>query len=425
MLSRRTLLAAAGALPALPRLAAAAPRPPAPPATGPDEAPEDEALWARVAGEFTLDRTVVNLNNGGCCPTPRVVHEALERYLDLSNTAPVYAMWQLLEPGVESVRRELAAEAGCDPEELAVTRNASEALQTAQLGLSLAPGDEVLTTDQDYPRMLDTWEQRVRRDGIVLKKVAFPVPLLDPAPLLDALRAALTPRTKVLHVSHVVFLTGQVLPVKALCAFAREHGLVSIVDGAHAFAHVPVDLHDLGCDYYGTSLHKWLLAPVGTGFLYVRRPRIRDHWPLTPAAASLAENIRKFEEIGTHPAANHDAVAEALVFHRGIGRARKHARVHALRRRAELGLAGLPNLRLHTPADPALSGAIGLVEVVGVEPGKLTAALWERWRILATPITHPAFRGVRITPNVYTLPREIDVFVEAMRVLAAEAPAAR
>jgi len=422
MLTRRALLASSALAGAalLPVAAHAASRAvPSPPIPDPFAGPSgDEDFWRAIQDEFTLDRSMVNLNNGGCCPTPRVVHEALKRYLDQANQAPAYQLWQLQEPGVETVRRELAREAGCDPEELAITRNASEALQCAQLGLTLQAGDEVVLTDQDYPRMQDTWDQRAAREGIVIKRVSFPVPLADPQQIVDAYRAAITPRTRVLHMSQLVFMTGQVLPVKALCALAKERGLVSIVDGAHAFAHVPTNLHDMGCDYYGTSLHKWLLAPVGTGFLYMRKERIADHWPLTPANASRKGDIRKFEEIGTHPAANHDAIAEALLFHRRIGMERKHTRLHALRMRWSDALRGHPKVKLWTPDDPAVSGAMGLFSVAGKEPAALVSALWEKYRTQATVITHAQFSGVRVTPNVYTTPEELDGFVAAVRALA-------
>ena len=413
MLSRRAILASAALLPAIAQ--ARSPTPIVPPAPA-----SDDDFWREIQGAFTLDRTIVNLNNGGCSPSPRVVHEALKRYLDISNQAPVHYMWSTLEPQIESVRRELAKEAGCDPEELAITRNSSEALQIAQLGIDLRAGDEVVTTDQDYPRMSDTWDQRAAREGIVVKRVSFPVPLTDPAALIGALEAAVTPRTRVIHVSHVVFLSGQVLPVKQVCAWARARGIVTIVDGAHAFAHFPYRIDDIGCDYYGVSLHKWLMAPVGTGFLYVRRERIAGHWGLQPTGIARKADIRKFEEIGTHPAAMHDAIAEALVFHRGIGAARKHARLYRLRRYWSDALAQDPRVHLLTPSDPAVSGAIGVFAVDGLEPAAITAALWERWRILATPIVHTAVKGVRVTPSVYTTFPELDTFVAAVQKLLAE-----
>jgi selenocysteine lyase/cysteine desulfurase len=383
-----------------------------------DEAASDENYWREIQQAFTLDRTIINLNNGGCCPSPRVVHEALKRYLDISNQSPVYHMWQILEPNIESVRRRLASAFGCDPEEMAITRNASEALQIAQLGIDLKAGDEVVTTNQDYGRMLDTWEQRVRRDGITLTKVSFPVPPKSMDVLAERLLSAITPATKVLHFCHITNLTGQIFPVKRIADEARRRGIKTVVDGAHAFAHFPYKASDLGCDYYGTSLHKWLLAPIGTGFLYVRRENIPSLWPLTPAAASRADNIRKFEEIGTHPAANHNAIAEALTFHEGIGIDRKAARLRYLRNRWADRLGRNPKFRIHTNLDPAHSCAIGNVETIGVPTGQVVAQLWEKWRIIATPIVHDEYTGLRVTPNVYTTLEEVDTFIAAMEKIA-------
>jgi selenocysteine lyase/cysteine desulfurase len=413
MYSRRSLLAAAAT--ALPLAAQARPResapaPPAPPSG-------DDDFWRAIQREFTLDRTVINLNNGGCSPSPRVVHEAFKRYLDQTNLLPPYELWQLLEPNVESVRRELAALAGCEADELAITRNASEALQIAQCGLRLQPGDEVVTTDQDYPRMLDTWTQLERRLGIVVRRVDFPAPLTDGSAFLDAIRGAFSARTKVLHFSQLTFLSGAEPPAREACAFARERGALSIVDGAHAFAHLPTNLHEMGCDYYGTSLHKWLLAPIGTGFLYMRKEHVAGHWALQPTHPDRDGDIRKFEEIGTHPAANHDAIAEAIAFHRGIGGARKLERLRWLRARWTDALAGHPRIRVHT--NLSAGGALATFSIEGIEPAAITTALWDRWRIFATQIVHPRVSGVRVTPNVYTMPEEIDTFVAAVRTLAA------
>ena len=385
----------------------------------PTDAAMDESYWREIQQAFTLDRTIINLNNGGCSPSPRVVHEAFKRYLDISNQAPVYHMWQILEPNIESVRRRLAADFGCDAEELAITRNASEALQIAQLGIDLKPGDEVVTTNQDYGRMLTTWDQRVRRDGIKLKKISFPVPPPSMDDLAARLISAITPATRVLHFCHITNLTGQIFPVKKICDEARRRGIKTIVDGAHAFAQFPFKLADLGCDFYGTSLHKWLLAPIGTGFLYVRRDEIRALWPLQPAAASQTDNIRKFEEIGTHPAANHNAIVEALNFHEGIGAERKAARLRYLRDRWATRLAPQPKFKIHTSLDPAQSCAIANVQIIGVPTAKVVTRLWDRWRIIATPIVHEEFEGLRVTPNVYTTLEEIDTFAAAMEHIAA------
>jgi selenocysteine lyase/cysteine desulfurase len=384
----------------------------------------DESYWREIQQAFTVNRSYVNLNNGGVCPSPRVVQEAMKRYLDLSNEAPVYTMWQLLEPRVESVRRDLAREFGCDPEELAITRNASEGLEAVQLGLDLNPGDEVLTTTHDYGRMLTTWRQRERRDGIVLKTIPFPFPPPSLDALAEGFEQALTPRTKVILVCHMTNLTGQIFPVKRICRMARERGIETIVDGAHAFAHFPFAQEDLDCDYYGTSLHKWLFAPHGTGFLYVRRSKIGRVWPLMAAEKRQDEDIRKFEEIGTHPAANHNAIAEALVFHRGIGAERKAERLRYLRDRWMRRLAAQPRVRIHTSFDPAMSCAIGNVQVEGIDTRKLAQHLFDTRGIIVVPIQHEEFEGLRVTPCVYTTTDEIDLFAEAMeRVIAKGLPA--
>jgi selenocysteine lyase/cysteine desulfurase len=384
----------------------------------PDEVARDEDFWREIQLAFDLDRTMVNLNNGGVCPSPRVVMEAVRRYLEYSNQAPSYYMWRHLETEVESVRRELAREAGCDPEELALTRNASEALEAVQLGLPLERGDEVLTTDQDYGRMLTTWDQRARRDGIVVRQLAFTVPATDMASLVQVFERAITPRTKVIHFCHITNLSGQIFPVRDICRMARARGIRTIVDGAHAFAHFPFVLGDLECDCYGTSLHKWLLAPVGTGFLYVRRDLIPSIWPLTPANERLAADIRKFEEIGTHPAATHNAIAEALVFHHALGAERKAERLRYLKARWAEPLRQHPRVRLLTSLDPAHSCGLGCVGIEGLDPGRIAADLWERHRVIVTPIKHAEFEGVRVTPNVYTTLGEVDLFVDVMRALA-------
>ena len=379
-----------------------------------DEVASDEDWWREAQQAFTVDRSLINLNNGGVSPSPRAVQEAMRRYLELSNEAPVYTMWKLLEPQIEPVRRGLAAEFGCDPEEMAITRNASESLETCILGIDLEKGDEVLTTNQDYPRMLTTWRQRARREGIVLKTISFPVPPPSLDDLLDRFARAITPRTRVIMLCHITNLTGQIFPVKEVCRLGRERGIEVIVDGAHAFAHFPFKLADLDCDYYGTSLHKWLLAPHGTGFLYVRRSKIAKLWPMMAAPAEMTNDIRKFEEIGTHPAANHNAIAEALTFHQGLGAERKAARLRYLRDRWMRRLSGGKGVQLHTSFDPAMGCAIGNVGLEGIHPEALTTHLWDRRRIIVTPILHEEFQGLRITPNVYTTLGEVDAFGDEM-----------
>jgi isopenicillin-N epimerase len=374
---------------------------------------DDEVYWGAIQRAFDTDRTMVNLNNGGCSPTPTHVLEQMIRDLRFSNELPVYNMWAVLEPRIESVRRDLAKDFGCDLEEMAITRNASEANEIMILGLDLKPGDEVIVTNQNYGRMLTTWRQRARREGIVVKEISFKVPPPSQQYLVDQFKAAITPRTRVIEVTHITNLTGQIMPVKELMDLARPLGIEVFVDGAHAYAHFPFTRDQLAVDYYGTSLHKWLLAPVGAGFLYVRKEKQKKLWPLMAAPPEMDENVRKYEEIGTHPAANHNAISTALAFHRGIGADRKIARLRYLRDRwAKRLLAESDRVRVLTPLDSPYAGAIGLFAVEGLDMPKLGGWLMDKYRIVNTPIVHPEFSGIRITPNVYTTVDEIDLFAE-------------
>jgi selenocysteine lyase/cysteine desulfurase len=375
---------------------------------------QPELFWGEIARAFTVDRGMVNLNNGGVSPSPRLVQEAMQRHLAVSNEAPAYTMWRILEPEREGVRARLAQAFGVDPEEVAITRNASESLQTCQFGFDLERGDEVLTTTQDYPRMLTTFRQRERREGIRLVQFSIPTPCEDPGEVVRRYEQHLTPRTRMILVSHMVFLTGQVLPVAEVVALGRRHGIPVIVDGAHALAHLDFRIGELDCDYYASSLHKWLFAPHGTGLLYVRRDKIGGLWPLMAAAEEQARDIRKFEEIGTHPAANALAIAEALVFHEALGPARKLARMIELREYWAEPLARHERVRFHTSRKPGFAGGFALVEIEGVDPEKLTAHLWEKHKIFVVAIRHDEFRGIRVSPSVYTLKSELDRFVDAM-----------
>jgi len=380
----------------------------------PEEIARDESFWLEVQQAFTVDRSLINLNNGGVSPAPSIVQEAMKRHLDYSNEAPVYTMWQILEPQREGVRQRLARAFACDAEEIALTRNASEGLQICQFGLDLQPGDEVLTTTQDYGRMITTFKQRERREGITLKQFPIPVPAEDPAEIVRLFEAHITERTRLILMCHIINLTGQILPVKPVVQMARARGIPVIVDGAHAFAHFDFTHDDLDCDYYASSLHKWLLAPHGTGLLYVRRDKIDGLWPLMAAPDTMNDNIRKFEEIGTHPAANYLAIAEALTFHQGIGPRRKDERLRYLTHYWAERLLQHDRVRLHTSLKPEFSCALANVEVVGVDSGALGKHLWDRHRIIVTPIKHDEFEGMRITPNIYTTLEELDRFCDAM-----------
>ncbi len=381
----------------------------------PAEVARDEDYWAEIRRSFDADRTLINLNHGGVCPAPAPVLEAQIRDIRFANAAPAHQLWDVLEPRVESVRRELAREFGCDPEEMAITRNASEGMQTLISGIDLKPGDEVLATNQNYGRMMTAWDQRARREGIVVRRISLPTPLPSPSAVVERFRDAMTPRTRVVEVTHVVNLTGAILPVREIVAMARQRGAETFVDGAHAFAQIPTSRDELDCDYYAASLHKWLLAPIGTGMLYVRKAKIRSIWPLMAAKPEWDGDIRKFEEIGTHPAANHNAVASALAFHRGIGVDRKLARLKYLRDRWAARVSeGNPRARPLSPIDDAQASGIGLLGIEGVDPRRLKEHLWGMHRIITAAIVHDEFRGLRVTPNVDTSLDDVDTFAEAV-----------
>lgn len=386
----------------------------------PEDVAADESYWREIQFAFSLDRTLINLNNGNQCPAPTVVHEACKRYMDWANQAPAYHR-ALIERNIETARRRLAAEFGADPEEIAITRNASESLQIAQMGIDLKPGDEVITTEQDYPRMLTTWDQREKRDKIKVTRLDFPCPTTQ-ADLLRRFEAAITPQTKVLHFCHITNQSGQLFPVRELSSMARRQGIITIVDGAHALGHFPFKLSDLGMDYYGVSLHKWLLAPLGTGLLYVRKDRIASTWPLQAAPTRRDNDIRKFEEIGTNSPAPKAAINEAIAFQQAIGIERKAARLRYLTLRWANELKKQERIRLHSSLEPGQTWGLAVVSINGMDSNKLVSHLWDKYRIVITAIGHDnpkepnlSYHGLRVTPNIYTPLEEIDTFVEAMQ----------
>ena len=386
-------------------------------AGNPKDIARDESFWREIQQGYTADRSMINLNNGGVSPAPRVVQEAMKRHLDFSNTSPAYSMWQILEPQREPVRRRLARFSKCSPEEIALTRNASEGLQIVQNGLNLSSGDEVLTTTQDYGRMINTFKQRECRDGIVMKQFKIPVPAENDNEIVHLFEKNITPKTKMILMCHMINLTGQILPVKKVVRMARKYDIPVIVDGAHAFAHFDFDMTDLECDYYATSLHKWLCAPHGTGMLYVRKNKIPGLWPLQASNECGKDDIRKFEEIGTHPAANYLAIGDALTFHQGIGSKNKEARLTYLRDRWAKRLLKHDGITLHTSLNPKKGCAIATVQIEGIETSDVAKHLWSKYRIFVVAINHKEFTGCRVTPHVYTTIEEIDRFSDAMETI--------
>jgi|WetSurMetagenome_2_1015567.scaffolds.fasta_scaffold78914_1 isopenicillin-N epimerase len=386
----------------------------------PEEVAQDEFFWREIQLAFKLDRTLINLNNGFTSPTPRVALESVWRYMDMVNMLPVHYQGQIAG-NVQTLRLRMAKEFGCDPEEVALTRGASEALQIVQNGIDLKPGDEVVTTDQDYPRMLTTWDQRMRREGIKVTRFQFPVPTTQDD-LYRRFEKAISPRTKVFHFTHITNLTAQLFPVQRLSRLARSKGIVTIVDGAHALGQFPFKLRDLECDAYGVSLHKWLLAPLGNGLLYVRRDMIPKFWPLQAAPEQQDNDIRKFESIGTHPWAIRAALGEALAFHQAIGAERKAARLRFLTLRWANALKAHPRIKILSElSDPPQAWGVAAVNIEGIDVRALAKFLMDNYRIVAVPLVGGAppnsvfdYQALRVSPNVYTTLEEIDTFVQAM-----------
>ncbi|MCD9189555.1 MAG: aminotransferase class V-fold PLP-dependent enzyme [Pyrinomonadaceae bacterium] len=383
-----------------------------------EQAAMDEDYWAGVQQAFSVTRGIVNLNNGGVSPSPRMVTEAFVRYTWQQEDATAYTMWQLLEPQSETIRTGLAEIFGCDAEEIAITRNASESLETLLMGMDFKAGDEILSTTQDYPRMLTTLRQREMREGLKLNLIKVPVAPKDVDDLATPFERAITPKTKLILISHQINLTGQIMPVKKVCEMARSKGIETIVDGAHSFAQFDFKQSDLGCDYFGTSLHKWLYAPKGTGMLYVKKDKIPKIWALMASEDRNKNDIRKFEEIGTHSAAMRLAIGEAVLFHNAIGGKRKEARLRYLSRYWMNKLKDVPKVGFNTSFDDAQSCAIGNFKIEGIDPVQIGSYLMAKHKIFTTPIVHEEFTGIRITPNVYTTLWELDRFCEIVAGIA-------
>jgi selenocysteine lyase/cysteine desulfurase len=327
-------------------------------------------------------------------------------------------MWRILDQGRETIRTNLANLAGCSAEEIAVNRNASEGLETIIFGLSLKPGDEVVASRQDYPNVVHAWKQREIRDGIKIRWVNLQLPSEDEAYLVAQYVSAFTPKTKVVHLTHMINWNGQILPVARIAREAHKQGIEVVVDGAHSFAQLQFNIPDFHCDYFASSLHKWLYAPIGSGLLYVKKEKIKNLYPLFASDNPQKEDIRKFEHLGTRPFFIEQAIGKALEFHEMIGSERKQKRLHYLKNYWMEKVKGLPNVKLHTSFHQAWGGAIGLVSVEGRKPGELDAYLMNTYKIHTTSIDWENIKGVRVTPNVYTTTKNLDVLVQGIREFA-------
>lgn len=385
----------------------------------------DEDYWSVIRQGFSVSQNITILNNGGVSPCPTVVMDAVNRYNELANQGPSYFMWRILDQGREPLREKLALLAGAAPQEIAINRNATEALNTVIFGLDLNPGDEVIGSKQNYPNMIQAWQQRALRDGIVYNQLNFNYPTEDDEAIVSAYEKAITPKTKIIYVTHVINWIGQILPVKKICQMAHRHGLEVIVDGAHSFGLLDFKIPDLECDYFGTSLHKFLSAPIGSGMLWIRQDKIAKVWPLLCNSAPKSADIRKFETLGTRSFPIEQGIGEALNFHNAIGGKRKEARIRYLKNYWAEQAARIPGVKIHTSFKDAYACAICGVSVDGLTPQELDAALFGTYKIHTVGVSWENIHVVRVTPHVYTSLADLDRLVKALTEIAGKTKVAK
>lgn len=387
-----------------------------------NDAENNEAYWSTIQDAYSASKSeIIILNNGGVSPSPLVVQEALERYNRQAAQGPSYYMWRVMDKGREPLRQRLAALGGCDPEEIAINRNATEALNTVIFGLPLQKGDEVIGMKFDYPNMMNAWRQRQLRDGIVYKQLSFEFPVENEEIIVKAYEDAITPQTRIIHLTHVVNWVGQIMPVRKISQMAHKKGIEVIVDGAHSFGLLDFKIPELECDYFGTSLHKFLSAPVGSGMMWVKKDKIAKIWPLVCNHEPTSADIRKFETLGTRSFCIEQAIGEAVNFHEAIGTKRKQERIHYLKKYWAEKAMQIPGVKIHTSLKPEYSCAIAGVSVEGMKPGALESKLFTDFKIHTTPVSYESVNCVRVTPHVYTKISDLDRLVGALEKISKKA----
>lgn len=375
---------------------------------------DDEDFWGWIREAYTMSPNIINLNNGGVAPQPKVVQDAHIRFYQYCNEAPSYYMWQILDQGREPLRQKLAEVAGCSADEIAINRNATEGLNTIIFGLNLQRGDEVVLSKMDYPNMMNAWKQREKRDGIKLVWLDLQMPMLNDEDIVNAYTSAFTNKTKIVHVTHLVNWTGQILPIRRIADEAHKRGIDVIGDGAHTFAHFDFKIPDLGCDYFATSLHKWMSAPFGSGLLYIQKDKIKNVWALLSNNEPDGADIRKFESLGTRSFASEMAIGTAVDFYQMIGARRKEARLRYLKDHWVNKVKDVQGIRFYQPQSKHQSCAIANVGIEGRKPEEISGELFGKHKIHTVAINWENVHGVRVTPNVYTTTKELDKLAMAL-----------
>jgi selenocysteine lyase/cysteine desulfurase len=387
-------------------------------------AAENEDFWGWIRQSYTISANLINLNNGGVSPQPRIVQEAHIRHYEYANEAPTYYMWRILDQQREGLRQKLAGLCGVLPEEIAINRNTTEGLSTVIFGLDLSEGDEVVLSTFDYPNMVNAWKQREKRDKIKLVWINIPQPVEDHESVVRLYEAAITPRTKIVHITHLINWTGNILPCRAIADMAHKKGCEVIVDGAHSLAHIDFRIEDTGADYFASSLHKWLGAPFGSGLLYIRKNKIKNIWPLVSSPQPEGDGIRKFENLGTRSFASEMAIGTAIDFHNIIGTPRKEARLRYLKNYWAEKAVRLPKTTCYTSLKDTHSCAIAAIGIEGWHAHQIEARLFEKYKIHSVSIVHENVNGIRITPHVYTSLSDLDLLVKGLSEISQASPPA-
>ena len=379
-----------------------------------EEVAKDEDFWAGIRGGYKLKPDYINLENGYYCILPQETLENFIQHVREVNYQGSYYMRTVQYDNKKATAAKLAKLAGCAPEELIITRNATESLDMIIGGMNWKPGDEAVMAEQDYGAMLDMFKLVAKRYGVLNKIVSVPNNPKSDEEIVDLYSSAITEKTRLLMIGHMINITGQILPVRKICDMAHRKGVQVMVDGAHAFAHIQFSIPDLDCDYYGTSLHKWLSVPLGAGFLYVKKENIARVWPLLADGETQEDNIARLNHVGTHPVHTDLAISNAIDYYLKLGPERKEARLRYLQNYWTGKVRTMPHVIVNTPIDPLRSCGIANVGIKGMKPSDLADTLLKKFKIYTVAIDVANVQGCRITPNVYTTPAELDVFVKAL-----------
>ena len=385
----------------------------------PQQVASDETFWLSVRGDYSIKPDYINLENGYYCFMPQDTLEHQIQHMRRVNYEGSYYMRNARQKNKRIVAAKVAQVVGCSADEMAITRNTTESLDLIIGGMDWKPGDEAVMAEQDYGAMLNHFNLVAKRFGVVNRRVSVPNHPRNDEEIVDLYASAITDKTRLLMVCHMINITGQVLPIRKICDMAHARGVDVMVDGAHAYSHIAFRMEDLDCDYYGASLHKWLSAPLGSGMLYVKKDKIDNVWPLLAAGDFDSNDIRRLNHIGTDPVHVDLGIINAIEYQNTIGLERKEARLKYLQQYWTSQLRDHPRVIVNTPADTRRHGGIGNVGIEGYDPRQLADTLFRDYRIFTVGIDRPGVVGLRVTPNLYTTLDELDALVSAIKELSA------